>query len=110
MYYHVTPTSNLESIIKNGLQPSIGERSLDRGENEQRIYLFTSKQACEDALSTWLGECFENEEPEFLTILEIDPAGITGISEASFEIACCHIISASFIIAIYDEFFLKKIL
>ena len=42
--YHVTPLSNLDSILRTGLQPQIGEHSLSAGETVQVVYLFTGKE------------------------------------------------------------------
>lgn len=102
MFYHVTPYSNLETIMKEGVTPSIGLRSLELGETQKRIYLFTSLQACEDGLTGWLGECFEELEDE-LVILEIDPTGLEGTSEAEYEFATTDIVLPSKIIRILDE-------
>ena len=38
--YHVTTLDNLNSIIRNGLVPNIGDRSKKLGETESRIYFF----------------------------------------------------------------------
>lgn len=89
MYYHVTLISNLESIRQNGLIPQIGERSLELGETINRVYLFTSKIACEDALTNWLGDYFEDDD---IAILEIEKSHVKGISEAEYEISCEHVI------------------
>ena len=55
-YYHVTPTRNLEIIKKEGLKPSIGERSAKIGEDKPRTYLFKHRDAAEDAVSNWMGD------------------------------------------------------
>lgn len=66
--YHVTPSFNVDSIQKDGLQPRIGERSLSAGEKTPAVFLFANKDDLEQALMNWLGEIFEDEE---LVILEI---------------------------------------
>ncbi len=54
--YHVTPTSNLESIQEHGLQPRIGPLAQLAGETEPRIYVFCSLEAMTAALDNWLGD------------------------------------------------------
>lgn len=61
-FYHITPRRNLEAIKREGLKPSLGERSTSLGEEEPRIYLFDSKESLEDALGNWLGEEFDEDE------------------------------------------------
>lgn len=102
MYYHVTSASNIESIRQNGLIPQIGTRSLELGETISRIYLFTNKNACEEALMNWLGDYFEDEE---IVILEIESVHVQGVSEAEYEIACEHLIPFKNV-KILDECFL----
>lgn len=71
--YHVTPTKNLQSIAKNGLTPTIGDRS-SKIENEKNgIFLFPDKVSAEDAVMNWLGDEFEDEH---LTMLKIDISGL----------------------------------
>ena len=54
--YHVTPTSNLDSIQEHGLQPRIGPLAELAGETEPRIYVFCSLEAMTTALDNWLGD------------------------------------------------------
>ena len=54
--FHVTPTSNLESIQEHGLQPRIGPLADLAGETEPRIYVFCSLDAMTPALDNWLGD------------------------------------------------------
>ncbi len=105
MYYHVTPKHNLNSILQHGIIPSIGERSLEKGENVANIYLFPTKEHCEDALLGWLGECFEDKDDDFLVILAIEPSSIMVVDYDNFEITCSGVIPASSINKIYDESF-----
>lgn len=99
--YHVTTESNLHSILKNGLIPTIGERSKFL-ETTPRVYLFLSKENLETALLNWLGEAFEDLEEE-LFILEINLSDITYQSEA-FELTVSDIIKPERIINVYDEY------
>lgn len=99
--YHVTPKSNLPSILKNGLVPTIGERS-QLLETIPKIYLFPSKENLETALLNWLGQEFEDLE-EDLIILEIDLSDTIYQSEA-FELTVSEIIKPDLILNVYDEF------
>lgn len=103
-FYHVTPAENLESILMHGLVPNIGARSADLGEWTPRVYLFISRDACENALCNWLGEAFEELE-HGLVILELEPASITGESEAAYEVACADVVSPLLIRRVLDEAF-----
>ena len=61
-YYHVTDARNLDSIFQDGLVPQIGSLSKqlgDTGEAVSAIFLFTSDEACIDAMGSWLGEAFD---------------------------------------------------
>lgn len=49
-YYHITLADNVRVIKGEGLIPSIGERSAKLKEPRPAVYLFTSKEASEDAL------------------------------------------------------------
>lgn len=73
-YYHVTLLSNLKSILKNGLVPQIGERSLEAKENKKAVYLFSSLVDAENALMNWLGDWYTDTYGEDipLALLEID--------------------------------------
>ena len=66
-YYHVTDVKNLDSIFRDGLVPSIGPLSGQLGETGEPVpvvYLFTSEEACLDAMSGWLGEAFDELDGE----------------------------------------------
>lgn len=80
--YHVTPTKNLPSIMKNGLIPQIGNRSSQIDGEEEGIYIFPSLEDLEDA--HWLGDEFDEDEE--LSVLEIDVSGIPLVdSTVGFE-------------------------
>ena len=55
-YWHVTLTSALPDITKNGLVPSVRDRSTKMGESHPRVYLFQERDDAEDAVMGWLGE------------------------------------------------------
>ena len=67
-YYHVTLKENYDKIMVEGLIPQIGERANDYGEDIERIYLFPSEDDMNTALSSWLGECFD-EDVELCSLL-----------------------------------------
>ncbi len=71
MAYHVTPASNMKSILSQGFIPSIGERSENLGETEKAAYFFHSLEECDNALWNWLGEEFEDVD-EDLVIFEVN--------------------------------------
>ena len=66
--YHVTLRSNLESILSNGLIPDIGERSYDAGETQKFVFLFPTKNDVENAMLTWLGEYYCDEDIVYLEV------------------------------------------
>lgn len=68
VYYHVTETRNLNSIMQKGLLPKTGRRSSKIG--DFGVFLFKTLQDLEDGMSTWLGDEFD-EDVE-ITILEVD--------------------------------------
>lgn len=72
MYYHVAESKNVPIILTDGLLPQIGPRALLCGEPVAAIYLFPSKDEMEQAMLTWLGDCFDDSVD--LTVLEVvDP-------------------------------------
>lgn len=66
--YHVTPASNIKSIMKKGLLPRVGERSAQLGERKA-VFLFPTMEDAEEAVGNWLGDEFDDEEN--LALLEI---------------------------------------
>lgn len=101
--YHVTPVENLVSILERGLQPRIGERSAELGEQAPRVYLFSSRDACDNALANWLGECFDYLPEDGLVILEIDVTGLVLESAVEYELVCYEAITPSRIVDVMDE-------
>ena len=83
-YFHITPVENLPAILREGLQPRLGERSQMLGEPEPAIYLFTSADAVDDASMNWLGDYFDEEEA--LAVLAVDLSeDFPGDAENGFE-------------------------
>lgn len=70
LFFHITPRSNLQSISTTGLLPQLGDRARQLEHETAGVFLFTSRTACEDALSNWLGEEFDEDED--LLLLEVD--------------------------------------
>ena len=105
-YYHVTLTENVESILKNGLIPQIGERSLDFREKEPLVYLFPTEEDMECAVMQWLGDWYEDEygEDVKLSCLKINLPYDFPIENGEVEYEC---ISKKTIPAKYIKFYQK---
>jgi pyrimidine deaminase RibD-like protein len=71
--YHVTPTKNLKSIAKQGLTPTVGDRTSQIAGEKSGIYVFPDQVSAEDAVMNWLGDEFDDEP---LTMLKIDISGL----------------------------------
>lgn len=106
MYYHVTAKTSLPSILKLGLEPRIGERSLRLGETEKAVYCFRDKASVEDALMGWMADVFDEDEE--LVILELDFDAGKVAESAGFELAILETIPPSAIKALYDEEWNKR--
>ena len=65
--YHVTTDESLDSILKEGLKPLIGQRS-EKIESRPAVYLFPSIDDLTDALYGWLGNEFEDYEGDLHTL------------------------------------------
>ena len=98
--YHVTPERNVKYIIQDGLVPCVGDNSSSYGEEEERTYLFPSLDDVEAALSSWLGEQFEED---ILALLEVDVAGIELGSDVGFEVFTHEVISPDRITVLTDD-------
>lgn len=68
-YFHVTPRKNLSTILQQGLIAQIGERSKKAGEKVSAVYLFSTTEDMENAMSNWLGDEFGDEK---CIILKLD--------------------------------------
>lgn len=102
MLYHVTPYDNLESILKNGLIPTIGPRSAKIGGVKPAVYLFQSLDEVEDALMNWMVDDFEAEDINQLIILEIQSDNIAINKERNVVIVKQSILPSS-IVRVLDE-------
>lgn len=100
IFFHVTFEDNISSILKYGLLPLIGNRSVAVHETVPAIYLFKSLEDVENALSNWLGDMLAND-PRRLAVLKIAlPFSLSEFlshSKSSFEYICYETIQPEFI-------------
>lgn len=97
--FHVTPKTNLPSILNTGLIPQVGERS-EQLKEEPGVFLFLSYEDCETALSQWLGEQFEDPYEELVSLK------ITLPNDFPLEETCeWELVSRTIIEPKYIEFF-----
>ena len=68
MLYHVTPSENVENILKVGLLPRIGAASQQNHEECPRVYLFTSLYWVKESIETWLTEVYWDKDLSVLSI------------------------------------------
>lgn len=85
MYYHVTPVGNLESIMRMGLVPVVGDRSRACGESIAGVYLFSSREDVDDALVSWLGDEFEDDIA--LAVLAVECENVVP-GDVGYEYVC----------------------
>lgn len=97
--YHVTLTANVDSILKQGLVPKVGERSGLLGEPHPAIYLFHSLEDLDTALGQWLGDELEDED---IRILFVNLENINHNIEA-YEVQVFSPISPDRIIKVITE-------
>ena len=95
MLYHVTPSSNVENILRVGLEPRIGQASEMIPEDKPRVYLFNNLEYVEEAVITWLGEVYWNVD---LSVLAVDAtADSLGGEEGGFEVTTERVVPPSLI-------------
>lgn len=88
-YYHITPTENVHSIMKNGLKPSIGERSAKLGEKPS-TFLFKHKTDAGDALMNWMGDEYDEDTPLSLLKVKLPKEIKAHQTEAGYEHQVFH--------------------
>jgi hypothetical protein len=94
--FHVSPSGNIDSILKNGLTPLIGPRAEELGESEPAIYLFPDLASVDTALWNWMGDCFD--EDEVLALFEVTvPTELAVVEPGQFEVVIRETIPAKFI-------------
>jgi hypothetical protein len=98
--YHVTTSTSLTSILREGLRPAIGPRSALLGEKRASSYFFASTEACEDGLASWVGEYLEDDE---LHILRVDLSGLQIDDAMGWEISCHTHVPAIRILNVLSE-------
>lgn len=59
-YYHITPYKNIDSIMRQGLVPQIGNRSTKQQEEHPAVFLFNDRVSVEDAIMNWYGDEFDD--------------------------------------------------
>lgn len=100
--FHVTTAAALPSILSTGLEPRIGPRSVELGEDRPAVYFFETLSDVEQGLMNWMTDVFD--EAEDIVVLEVD---ITDVScsqaDGQFEIVASERISPDKIIRQYDE-------
>ncbi|CAE6795298.1 hypothetical protein R70006_05044 [Paraburkholderia domus] len=102
--YHVTPQPNLTAILREGLVPRRGERSLDCGEQQDAVFCFPTREACDTGMGGWLGDAFNDCPENGLAVIEIElPAGMRTRSDVEYELAVLDPIPPSAVTRIFDE-------
>ena len=66
VFFHVTLTKNLASILDNGLIAQSGERSQEI--NDYGIFIFPNENEMDNALSNWLGESLNDQYGEDIEV------------------------------------------
>lgn len=66
-YYHATPVSNADAILKEGLTPKIGAYASEMGEATKAIWMFPSVEDAEEMIPIWLEPIYGDD----FIILEI---------------------------------------
>lgn len=103
--FHLTNRHLIPQILKEGLLPELGERS-SQCEPEKAIFLFTSLEALEDAVTNWFGD--EVEEEMALGIVKVTVPGFWEKNvfidpEVGYEAICKVPIPPEFIQKYYTE-------
>lgn len=102
--FHVTQAVNVDAILRDGLRASRGPRS-EQIEDDDRVFVFDSRASAEDAVGSWLGEEFDEDEE--LVLLSIESKGLdlepSFDDEESFEWSSQDDISPSRISTVSDS-------
>jgi hypothetical protein len=100
--YHVTLRENLTPILQHGLTPRTGSNASKLGERTDAVYCFTSMEACEDALTNWLGETFEEDAELLILTVKLDGLKVRAL-EVEWELAVEETIPPQRILAAVNE-------
>ena len=102
--FHVTSAQSVDSILRDGLRASRGPRS-EQMEDDERVFVFNSRISAEDAVGSWLGDQFDDEEQ--LILLSIDARGLdlepSFDDDESFEWSSQQSIAASRVSVVSDS-------
>lgn len=90
MYYHVTPADNLDSIMRFGLCPRIGNRASAYGEDAPKVYLFGHRKDVDNALMNWLGDEFDDDIA--LAVLQVECDSVVR-GDVAYEYVCFETIA-----------------
>ena len=107
--YHVTESTNLPSILADGIQPRIGERSREFGEKDPAVYAFPTLDDCNAALAQWLGDWYTEKEEEsgrktHLAVVEFDASNLKQRPfEVEFEISFSDAVSPRLLRRVISE-------
>ena len=96
--YHVTPATNLDAVMRDGLIPHMGLRSRQLGEAQPAVYLFPTINDVTNAVANWFGECFHDEIDLVLLFVQFDAATMKPTfqnDEHSWEWICSRRIDPS---------------
>jgi len=100
MHYHITPSTNIETIFLQGLQPKVGDRSKKLNELPG-VFMFATEKDMEDGIINWLDNEFVEDEP--LVSLKISlPDNFPLESPVPYEVVSRCVIDAKYI-SIYKE-------
>lgn len=103
--YHITRQSNLNKIMKKGLEPRVPEDFGESGDIKG-IYLFKTIDDCENALSNWFGERIEeweeDNDKEFKeSLIVVDLTGLDLFDSVEYEWVCLEHISPDRFLEVY---------
>lgn len=102
MYYHLTPSVNVSSILRDGLVPGCGRLSSIAFEEKHLIYLFTSYDEAINALNNWYGNYMDELDMFPITLLGVSYSNV--IDEGTgYEVVVDHIIPSN-CICIIEKF------
>ena len=72
--YHITEKQNIESIIKYGLIPSTGDRSLLAGDTFKAVFFFDNLYNIEE----WMNFLYKNKDKDSLEVLRFNIKKLKG--------------------------------
>lgn len=59
--YHVTPSRNIASILKDGLIPQVGKYAKEMGEDTPAVFLFPCMEDAQEMKAVWLEPFYGND-------------------------------------------------